>query len=184
MQKMHQQIPFKRSIIFANFTAEETGLIGSAQFASGDVIPTKNMVALLNIDGMNVLDSTDYILQYGKDLSTMEYYLAKAANAQGRQVKLDPRAQNGLFFRSDHFSLAKQGVPSLLFMSLGDTDPDYITHKYHKEADDYSADWSLGGVKQDVELIVDIASQLANNGDWPKWTSESDFKAKRTADKQ
>ncbi|PHQ93284.1 MAG: peptidase M28 [Pseudoalteromonas sp.] len=184
MQKMHQQIPFKRSIIFANFTAEETGLIGSAQFASGDVIPTKNMVALLNIDGMNVLDSTDYILQYGKDLSTMEYYLAKAANAQGRQVKLDPRAQNGLFFRSDHFSLAKQGVPSLLFMSLGDTDPDYITHKYHKEADDYSADWSLGGVKQDVELIVDIASQLANNGDWPKWTSESDFKAKRTADKK
>jgi len=184
MQKMHQQIPFKRSIIFANFTAEETGLIGSAQFASGDVIPTKNMVALLNIDGMNVLDSTDYILQYGKDLSTMEYYLAKAANAQGRQVKLDPRAQNGLFFRSDHFSLAKQGVPSLLFMSLGDTDPDYITHKYHKEADDYSADWSLGGVKQDIELIVDIASQLANNGDWPKWTSESDFKAKRTADKQ
>ena len=184
MQKMHQQTPFKRSIIFANFTAEETGLIGSAQFASGDVIPTKNMVALLNIDGMNVLDSTDYILQYGKDLSTMEHYLAKAANAQGRQVKLDPRAQNGLFFRSDHFSLAKQGVPSLLFMSLGDTDPDYITHKYHKEADDYSADWSLGGVKQDVELIVDIASQLANNGDWPKWTSESDFKAKRTADKQ
>ena len=184
MQKMHQQIPFKRSIIFANFTAEETGLIGSAQFASGDLIPTKNMVALLNIDGMNVLDSTDYILQYGKDLSTMEHYLAKAANAQGRQVKLDPRAQNGLFFRSDHFSLAKQGVPSLLFMSLGDTDPDYITHKYHKEADDYSADWSLGGVKQDVELIVDIASQLANNGDWPKWTSESDFKAKRTADKK
>ena len=87
----------------------------------------------------------------------MEHYLAKAANAQGRQVKLDPRAQNGLFFRSDHFSLAKQGVPSLLFMSLGDTDPDYITHKYHKEADDYSADWSLGGVKQDIELIVDIA---------------------------
>lgn len=114
----------------------------------------------------------------------MEHYLTKAANAQGRQVKLDPRAQNGLFFRSDHFSLAKQGVPSLLFMSLGDTDPDYITHKYHKEADDYSADWSLGGVKQDVELIVDIASQLANNGDWPKWTSASDFKAKRTADKQ
>ncbi|MDN3392825.1 M28 family metallopeptidase [Pseudoalteromonas sp. APC 3691] len=184
MSKMNKQKPFKRSIIFANFTAEETGLIGSEEFASGAVVPTKQMVGLLNIDGMNVLDGTDYILQYGKDLSTMENYLAKAAKSQGRVVKMDPRPQNGLFFRSDHFSLSKQGVPSLLFMSLGDTDPDYIAHKYHKEADDYSADWSLGGVKQDIDLIVDIATQLANNGDWPKWTSESDFKAKRAQDKQ
>jgi len=175
MSKMNKEHPFKRSIIFANFTAEETGLIGSEEFASGTIIPTKQMVGLLNIDGMNVLDGTDYILQYGKDLSTMENYLAKAAKAQGRVVKMDPRPQNGLFFRSDHFSLAKQGVPSLLFMSLGDTDPEYIAHKYHKEADDYSADWSLGGVKQDIELIIDIATQLANNGDWPKWLGSVDL---------
>ena len=183
MNQIHQQTPFKRSILFANFTAEETGLIGSQEFATGGVVPTKQMVGLLNIDGMNVLDGTDYILQYGKDLSTLENYLANAAKAQGRVVKMDPRPQNGLFFRSDHFSLAKQGVPSLLFMSLGDTDPDYIAHKYHKEADDYSPQWSLGGVKQDIELIVDIAKQLANNGDWPTWTSDSDFKAKREQDK-
>ena len=183
MNQIHQQTPFKRSILFANFTAEETGLIGSQEFATGGVVPTKQMVGLLNIDGMNVLDGTDYILQYGKDLSTLENYLANAAKAQGRVVKRDPRPQNGLFFRSDHFSLAKQGVPSLLFMSLGDTDPDYIAHKYHKEADDYSPQWSLGGVKQDIELIVDIATKLANNGDWPTWTSDSDFKAKREQDK-
>ncbi|XQW86932.1 M28 family metallopeptidase [Thalassotalea piscium] len=183
MAKMHQKKPFKRSIIFANFTAEETGLIGSEQFANGSIIPTKQMVALLNIDGMNVLDGVDYILQYGKGLSEMEDYLAKAASKQARKVKMDPRPQNGLFFRSDHFSLAKQGVPSLLFMSLGDTDPDYITYKYHKEADDYSADWSLGGVKQDIELLIDIAAQLADNGDWPKWKADSDFKKRRLQDR-
>lgn len=183
MNQIHQQTPFKRSILFANFTAEETGLIGSQEFATGGVVPTKQMVGLLNIDGMNVLDGTDYILQYGNDLSTLENYLANAAKAQGRVVKMDPRPQNGLFFRSDHFSLAKHGVPSLLFMSLGDTDPDYIAHKYHKEADDYSPQWSLGGVKQDIELVVDIATKLANNGDWPTWTSDSDFKAKREQDK-
>ncbi|MGP9497095.1 M28 family peptidase, partial [Pseudoalteromonas sp. AOP7-A1-14] len=153
-------------------------------FASGAVVPTKQIVGLLNIDGMNVLDSTDYILQYGQGLSEMETYLAKAAKKQGRVVKMDPRPQNGLFFRSDHFSLAKQGVPSLLFMSLGDTDPDYIANKYHKEGDDYSPDWSLGGVKQDINIIIDIATQLANNDDWPKWTSESDFKTKRTEDRK
>ena len=95
--EQHKSTPFKRSILFVNFTAEETGMNGSELFAQGEILPTKNMVGLLNIDGMN-----------------------------------------GLFFRSDHFSMAKQGVPALLFMSLGDTDPDYITHKYHKEADDYS----------------------------------------------
>jgi Zn-dependent M28 family amino/carboxypeptidase len=183
MNQIHQQTPFKRSILFANFTAEETGLIGSQEFATGGVVPTKQMVGLLNIDGMNVLDGTDYILQYGKDLSTLENYLANAAKAQGRVVKMDPRPQNGLFFRSDHFSLAKQGVPSLLFMSLGDTDPDYIAHKYHKEADDNSPLRTLGGEKQDIELIVYIATKLANNGDWPTWTSDSDFKAKREQDK-
>ncbi|WNO59407.1 M28 family metallopeptidase [Rheinheimera sp. MMS21-TC3] len=183
MAKMHQNKPFKRSIVFVNFTAEETGLIGSEQFARGNIIPTKQMVALLNIDGMNVLEGTDYILQYGKGLSEMEDYLVQAAKAQGRSVKMDPRPQNGLFFRSDHFSLAKQGVPSLLFMSLGDTDPDYIAHRYHKESDIYFPEWSLGGVKQDIELIVDIATQLANNGDWPKWKAESDFKTRRLQDR-
>lgn len=182
LKAQHDIKPFERSILFINFTAEETGLIGSEQFSKGDIIPTKNMVALLNIDGMNVLDKVDYILQYGEGLSDMEDYLARAAKAEGRRVKLDPRPQNGLFFRSDHFSMAKQGVPSLLFMSLGDTDPDYIAHKYHKAADDFSADWSLGGVEQDIKLMVDITATLANSRDWPKWKMASDFKASREAD--
>ena len=183
LSEQHKIKPFERSILFVNFTAEETGLIGSELFARGDVIPTKQMVALLNIDGMNALEGVDYILQYGKNMSEMEDYLALSAAKQQRNVKLDPRPQNGLFFRSDHFSLAKQGVPSLLFMSLGDTDPDYITHKYHKEEDDYSPLWPLGGVEQDISLIIDIVSELAMNDDWPKWKTNSDFKKKRIADR-
>lgn len=184
LKEQHKIKAFERSILFVNFTAEETGLIGSELFARGSVIPTKKMVGLLNIDGMNALDGVDYILQYGNNMSQMEDYLAKAAGKQKRRVKLDPRPQNGLFFRSDHFSLAKQGVPSLLFMSLGDTDPDYITHKYHKEEDDYSPLWSLGGVEQDISLIVDIVSELATNEDWPKWKADSDFKKRRLEDRQ
>ncbi len=184
MQAQAQIKPFKRSILFMNFTAEETGLLGSEAFAKDSIIATNKMVALLNIDGMNALDAVDYVLQYGKDMSEMEDYLLSAAKAQNRSVKLDPVPQNGLFFRSDHFSFAKQGVPSLLFMSLGDTDPEYITHRYHKVTDIYSAEWSLGGIKQDIELIIAIATKLANNNDWPKWTSDSDFKTKRLNDLQ
>ncbi|TRY14031.1 M20/M25/M40 family metallo-hydrolase [Shewanella hanedai] len=182
LMEQHKSTPFKRSILFVNFTAEETGMIGSELFAQGEILPTKNMVGLLNIDGMNALDGVDYILQYGNNMSELEEYLEQAAAKQLRKVKLDPRPQNGLFFRSDHFSMAKQGVPGLLFMSLGDTDPDYITHKYHKEADDYSPLWSLGGMGQDIALIADIASTLANNDDWPKWKTDSDFKKRRAED--
>ncbi|WP_085299001.1 M28 family metallopeptidase [Cognaticolwellia mytili] len=178
----HKTKPFERSILFVNFTAEETGMIGSELFALGTIVPTKSMVAMLNIDGMNALDAVDYILQYGNGMSEMENYLAASAAKQQRKVKMDPRPQNGLFFRSDHFSLAKQGVPSLLFMSLGDTDPEYISHRYHKEEDDYSAAWSLGGVEQDINLIVDIASKLANSSDWPRWLADSDFKTRRKQD--
>lgn len=184
LMKQHQIKAFQRSILFVNFTAEETGMIGSELFALGTIVPTKNMVAMLNIDGMNALDEVDYILQYGKGMSEMEGYLADAAAKQQRKVKMDPRPQNGLFFRSDHFSLAKQGVPSLLFMSLGDTDPDYIAHRYHKEEDDYSSTWSLGGMEQDIKLIADIASTLANSNDWPKWQADSDFKKRRMQDQK
>lgn len=184
LMQQHKIKPFQRSILFVNFTAEESGMIGSELFALGSVVPTKNMVAMLNIDGMNALDAVDYILQYGKGLSEMEDYLADASKKQQRKVKMDPRPQNGLFFRSDHFSLAKQGVPSLLFMSLGDTDPDYIAHRYHKEEDDYSPLWSLGGMEQDIKLIADIASTLANSEHWPQWKAESDFKNRRLQDKQ
>jgi Zn-dependent M28 family amino/carboxypeptidase len=172
----------KRSILFTAFTAEETGLIGAQYFAANPPVPTKQLVSFLNIDGMNVGKGVNYILRYGQGVSELETYLDDAAKAQGRTVKADPRPQNGLMFRSDHFALAQQGVPGLMFMSLGDTDPDYIAHKYHQGADDYDASWNLGGVEQDLALISDIIEKLANNNDWPKWLEESDFKKRRAMD--
>ncbi|MCS6124418.1 M28 family metallopeptidase [Shewanella baltica] len=174
--------PLDRSVLFSAFTAEETGLIGAQHFAQHPSVPTKNIVAFLNIDGMNVNKGVDYILRYGEGVSELEQYLDNAAKAQDRSVKGDPRPQNGLMFRSDHFALAQQGVPGLLFMSLGDTDPDYITHKYHKPADDYDQSWNLGGVSQDLDLIASMITTLANSTDWPHWLESSDFKAKREQD--
>ncbi|BDQ65982.1 peptidase M28 [Shewanella xiamenensis] len=180
--KQAKTAPLERSILFSAFTAEETGLIGAQHFAQHPSVPTKNIVAFLNIDGMNMNQGVDYILRYGEGVSELEGYLDKAAKAQGRVVKADPRPQNGLMFRSDHFALAQQGVPGLLFMSLGDTDPDYIAHKYHKGADDYDPNWSLEGVKQDLDLMASMLTTLANGKDWPHWLEASDFKTKREQD--
>ncbi len=170
---------FSRTVMFSAFTAEETGLLGADYFANNPPVPTKNMVAFLNIDGMNVNDDVDYILQYGEGYLSIEDDLATAAALQGRTVKMDPRPQNGLFFRSDHFALAKQGVPSILFMSLGDTDPGFIAKRYHKADDDYLPSWTLGGVKQDLSLIGTLLTHYAQGDVWPYWKRESDFKAKR-----
>ena len=170
---------FSRTVMFSAFTAEETGLLGADYFANNPPVPTKNMVAFLNIDGMNVNDDVDYILQYGEGYLSIEDDLATAASLQDRRVKMDPRPQNGLFFRSDHFALAKQGVPSILFMSLGDTDPSFITNRYHKADDDYLPSWTLGGVKQDLSLIGTLLTHYAQGDVWPYWKRESDFKAKR-----
>ena len=170
---------FSRTVMFSAFTAEETGLLGADYFANNPPVPTKNMVAFLNIDGMNVNDDVDYTLQYGEGYLSIEDDLATAASLQDRRVKMDPRPQNGLFFRSDHFALAKQGVPSILFMSLGDTDPSFITNRYHKADDDYLSSWTLGGVKQDLSLIGTLLTHYAQGDVWPYWKRESDFKAKR-----
>lgn len=178
-----KQTPFERTLMFSAFTAEETGLLGAEHFAKKPPIPTANMVAFLNIDGMNVNNAVDYILQYGEGYSSLEDDLSATAAAQRRTVKLDPRPQNGLFFRSDHFALARQGVPSLLFMSLGDTDPNFIANRYHKADDDYLPSWTLGGVQQDLALIGTMMSDLANSQQWPVWKRDSDFKKKRLLDR-
>ncbi|TKB49408.1 M28 family peptidase [Ferrimonas sediminicola] len=182
LSEQHRQAPFKRSILFSSFTAEETGLIGASHFATHPTVPAGQIVAFLNIDGMNVDNALDYILRYGDGVSELEGYLERAARSQGRTVRPDPRPQAGLLYRSDHFALAKVGVPGLLFMSLGDNDPDYIPHRYHKPADDYHPDWSLEGMAQDLSLMAIIAAQLANNGDWPKWLEASEFRKRRALD--
>ncbi|BDY03689.1 M28 family peptidase [Ferrimonas sp. YFM] len=182
LSEQNRQSPFKRSILFSSFTAEETGLIGASHFAAHPTVPNGQIVAFLNIDGMNVDNALDYILRYGDGVSELEGYLQEAAASQGRKVKPDPRPQAGLLYRSDHFAMAKVGVPGLLFMSLGDNDPDYIPHRYHKPADDYNPDWTLEGMQQDLSLMAIIAARLANNGDWPKWLEESEFKKRRAQD--
>lgn len=181
MLKQRKQ-PLQRSVLLAFFTAEETGLLGAQAFAAQPPVPTKNMVALMNIDSMNMTGESDYVIQYGQGLQELEDWLADAATGQNRHIKPDANPQNGLFFRSDHFALAKQGVPGLLFMDLGDSDPDYIANRYHKPSDEFLDSWQYGGVRQDLELIYTLTEKLGNSDAWPAWKAGAEFKPARDAD--
>ena len=175
--------PPKRSVMFIAFTGEEQGLLGAKAFAAQPPVPTRQMVALLNMDGMNVSGKVGYSLLFGRGQNSLETWLAKASKAQGRYVKDDPKPQDGYYFRSDHFALAQKGVPGLLFMSLGANDPNYIAHRYHKPADEYSPNWDLSGLNEDLHLIYNISDGLANSRVWPHWYKGSEFRARRQQDR-
>jgi len=163
-----EDTPFKRSLLFVNFTAEEAGLYGAEYFAANPA-PKEKIVAILNIDSMNVGEAMDYVLLYGPGTSELESYLIEAAESQGRRVELDPNLQSGYMYRSDHYALIKQGVPGLIFSMLGDdTNTDFISKIYHTPDDVYNPDWPMAGVAQDLALIADIAETLANSDAWPK----------------
>ncbi|MEM9302429.1 MAG: M28 family metallopeptidase [Pseudomonadota bacterium] len=183
----------KRSILFLAVTAEESGLLGSAYYAENPVYPTNQTVAGINMDAMNVIGPTNDIVVVGYGSSELEDLLAEAAEAQGRSLVPEPTPEKGYFYRSDHFSFAKQGVP-VLFAEGGDDirdqEPgfgaeaarDYVANRYHKPGDEFDSSWDLTGTVEDMELYFKVALAVADGDDWPEWYEGNEFKAARDAD--
>jgi Zn-dependent M28 family amino/carboxypeptidase len=132
----------------------------------------------------------------GAGQSSLEDDLEKAAAAQGRTITPESLPERGLFYRADHFPLARLGVPVLLLMAIsGETDlvnggakagakwlADYMAC-YHQTCDRWDANWDLRGAAQDVELFHTIGRDLANSRRWPDWRSGSEFATIRNESK-
>ena len=176
----------KRSVSFLVVTAEEQGLLGSKYYASNPVIPIENTVANINMDAMNVLGKTKNVAVVGMGKSEMEDYLEAAAAKQGRTLTQEDRPEAGYYYRSDHFSFAKQGVPAL-YAEGGNEPADEETAKYrkrmnvivtgcyHQVCDQYREDWDLTGIVQDTQMLFDVGVGVANAEVWPKWNEASEF---------
>ncbi|RLQ21746.1 M20/M25/M40 family metallo-hydrolase [Seongchinamella sediminis] len=185
--------PLQRSVVFAAWTAEESGLLGSATYAANPVYPLASTVANFTLDILQTAGPAHDVILVGEGQSELEDYLERAAKRQGRYVTPENLPENGLFYRADHFSLAREGVPVLLIMGIaGGADlvdggraagdawiADYVGNCYHQTCDAWSPDWDLRGAVQDIELIHDIIRELGNNGAWPAWSPQSEFKAVR-----
>ncbi len=184
--------PNDRSVVFIAFTAEESGLLGSEYYSSNPLYPLSKTVAGINMDALNVNGATRDIEVIGAGQSSLEDLLAKYAMKQHRTLVPDQMPEAGSFFRSDHFTLVKRGVPMLNAGSGQDmvkggvkagraaTD-DYIRNRYHQPADEWSAKWDLSGLVEDATLFYDIGHELANSREWPAWRDTSEFKAARDA---
>jgi Zn-dependent M28 family amino/carboxypeptidase len=180
----------ERTIIFLSVTAEEQGLLGSAWYGQHPVYPVAKTVANLNIDVLNTYGPTKDITYSGKGQSELEDYLADEAKKNGRYIAPEDHPEAGHYFRSDHFSFARAGVPSLTAdggvddltrgIAYGKQKHDeYTALRYHQPADQYDSTWDLTGGLQDVELLYTIGGRLANSHEWPQWKAGSEFKAIR-----
>jgi Zn-dependent M28 family amino/carboxypeptidase len=179
-----------RTLLFAAWTAEERGLLGSEYFASNPLYSPEKMVANITLDTLEPLGPSRDVILIGRGQSELEDRMARLAAAQGRYVTPDSHPERGLFYRADHFPMAKRGVPVLLLMALG-AGPDlvnggraagdawvsdYTAHCYHQTCDEWSAGWDLRGAAQDVALAYAIGRELAFGRDWPQWKPTSEFR--------
>jgi Zn-dependent M28 family amino/carboxypeptidase len=180
----------QRTLLFAAWTAEERGLLGSEYYAQHPLYPHETMAANLTLDTLQWAGPTRDTLLIGRGQSELERYQEEGARAQGRYVTPEGHPERGLFYRADHFSLAKRGVPVLLSMALAGAYDlqqggraggeqwlnDFTTNCYHQTCDVWSPQWNLRGALQEAELYYAIGARLANSRDWPRWTPSSEFR--------
>jgi len=182
--------PADRSIVFAAVTGEESGLLGSAWYGDNPVYPLSETVGGVNMDGLNINGRTRDIIVVGPGKSELEPILERYASAQGRKLVPEATPEKGHYYRSDHFSFAKHGVPMIYFDSGEDlveggveagrkASEDYTTNRYHKPQDEYRADWNWDGALDDLTINYQIGRELATGSAWPNWYKSAEFRAIR-----
>lgn len=181
-----------RSVVFLFVTLEESGLLGSKYYAAHPLIPLAKTVAVINLDAMTMVGPAKDLTVIGLGNSELDDWLAPIAATQKRVLKQESAPEKGMFFRSDHFSFAKAGVPALYAkggienlekgpeygQSVVD---DYTIEHYHKGADNFDPNWDLRGVVQDLNALQQLGKTLANSDKWPNYREGNAFRKARDA---
>jgi Zn-dependent M28 family amino/carboxypeptidase len=182
----------KRSLLFAFVTGEEAGLLGSKYLATHPTVPLRSVAALINIDGFNIYGKTEDITFLGFDRSSLGADIQAVAKTMEMSITPDPSPEQGHFYRSDHFSFAKVGVPCL---SMGggsryvgrpedygkQKEEEYNTQRYHQPSDQLSSawPWELDGMMQQVEFVTRLTLRVADAPAMPVWNAGDEFEAAR-----
>ncbi len=180
--------PAARSLLFLAVTAEEQGLLGARHYARNPLYPLDRTLANFNTDAPNVWGPTADVPLTGYGQSSLEDHLIRLAQTQGRAVVPETEPERGYYYRSDHFEFAKQGVPSLFLSPLGGVQfvgpkaaealaarNGYVERDYHKLSDEVTTDWDLSGFVQDLELLAQVAREVADSPQPPQWKPDSEF---------
>jgi Zn-dependent M28 family amino/carboxypeptidase len=179
-----------RSVVFLAVTGEESGLLGSEYYAENPVFPLAQTVGGVNMDALNAIGPTKDIVVVGRGKSELDAYVAKLAEMDKRVIKDEPTPEKGFYYRSDHFSFAKLGVPMFNFGSGDDlvdggveagkkASEDYEKNRYHAPSDEYDAIENWDGMIADLRLYYVAGRMLAMTDAWPNWVEGDEFRAAR-----
>jgi Zn-dependent M28 family amino/carboxypeptidase len=174
-----------RSIYILFTTAEESGLLGAEYFAANPVLPANAWAANINIDSLNMAGPSRDIVLLGAERSTLGDMASALAAERGRVVGPDPAPGNGYFFRSDHFPLAKIGIPALSISDpvefTGDAEAarqlreDYDTNRYHQVSDHILPNWNYEGAVNDMRFLAELGWRVANSAEMPAYHPNEQF---------
>ncbi|QNK00293.1 M28 family metallopeptidase [Dyella telluris] len=182
----------ERSVVFLNVTAEEKGLLGSEYYSSKPLYPLATTVADINMDALDPHGpSRNFSISGNAKLDLLDE-LTDTAKKWNMTYTADPKPEAGHFFRSDHFSFAKRGVPAVSFESGDDwvdggvaagkaAADEYVSKHYHQPSDEWQASWTFTGMARDLQVLYKLGSDLANSDTWPDWSKDSEFRAARDA---
>jgi Zn-dependent M28 family amino/carboxypeptidase len=179
-----------RTQVFVAVTAEESGLLGSAYYAANPVYPLSLTAGGINIDSLQMTGDARDAYAVGAGKSELDAYFERAARAENLVLTPEPAPAAGYYYRSDHFSLAKLGVP-MVYAKLG---PDlvnggraaglaaqeaYRANRYHAPDDEYDPAWNWDGAVRETRLLYRIGRELAESDAWPNWNQGDEFRAIR-----
>ncbi len=182
-----------RSVLFLSVTCEEQGLLGSKFYAENPLFPLNKTVGVINMDALNITGRTKDMTIVGLGNSALDNYAVAVLKKYGRYANPDPSPEKGSYFRSDHFSFAKVGVPAL-YLAKGVDDVEHgkewgmaesekwVNANYHKASDNYEPDiWKFDGMIEDIKVYFEVGYDLSMVKEFPEWKSGSPFKAIRDA---
>lgn len=184
-----------RSLLFLAVTAEESGLLGSKYYADNPIYPLSQTVAGVNMDAFRMAGPARDMIVVGKGKSELDGYLDEVLRKQNRVSTAEPTPEKGFYYRSDHFSFAKHGVP-MIYVKGGEDlldggieagaaiARDYTQNRYHGPKDEFDENWDWAGVMADLAVYYGVARALAETDDWPNWNVGDEFRAARDASRK
>ncbi|MEO7467399.1 MAG: M28 family metallopeptidase [Sphingobium limneticum] len=182
----------ERTVLFLAVTAEEKGLLGSEYYADNPLRPLATTAGVVNMDGPFGIEKTSNFSISGAAKLDLLTTLTQEGEKLGRHYTPDARPEAGSFYRSDHFPMAKRGVPAISFnpgrelvnggAERGKLLQDaYTKDRYHQPADEYDANWDTSSWVGDLTLLYNVGRRVADSHDWPNWSADSEFRATRDA---
>jgi Zn-dependent M28 family amino/carboxypeptidase len=176
----------RRSGLFVAVTAEEAGDLGADYFGEHPPVPMGKMALNLNFDSYYPFGATKDVFVTGADRTTVWPTVLESARRMSMEIKPDPHPEQGAYYRSDHFSFARLGVPAFS-VELGSTYygkpadygekifEEYNDKHYHSPSDEYREDWNFAGMEQAAKFGFLIGSTVGNQDKLPTWKAGDEF---------